>query len=183
MMHWESIHELNAFRLLDSDPNVTSYSEQPCKIVYFLDGVERVHYPDILVTTAARKQLWEVKLRSNASEPEILARANCLSRALPRWGYQYRTVFAEDLARQPRLSNANLLLSLGKRPVNDCEREGVRRTLAEQGELLWSEACSGNYGARGREILLSLVLRGILTINMDSPISSTTEFVPKNGSL
>ena len=73
-------------------------------------------------------------------------------------------------------------LSLGKRAVNDCEREGVRRTLAEQGELLWSEATSGNYGARGREILSSLVLRGVLTIDMDSPISSATEFVPKNGS-
>ncbi|WP_221761648.1 TnsA endonuclease N-terminal domain-containing protein [Edaphobacter aggregans] len=182
MMHWESIHELNAFRLLDCDPNVTSYCEQPCQIVYVLDGVERLHYPDIIVTTTAGKQLWEVKLRSNASEPEVLARTAFLSRALPRWGYEYQTVFDEDLAKQPRLSNANLLLRLGKRAVNDCEWEGVRRTLAEQGELLWSEATSDNYGAKGREILLSLVLRGILTIDMDSPISSATEFVPKNGS-
>jgi hypothetical protein len=136
MIHWESINELNAFRLLDCDPNVTSYSEQPCQIVYVLDGVERVHYPDILVTTTAGKQLWEVKLRSNASEPEVLARANFLSRALPRCGYEYRTVFGEDLARQPRLNNANLLLSLGKRAVSDCEWEDVRRTVAEQGALV-----------------------------------------------
>jgi hypothetical protein len=182
MIHWESINELNAFRLLDCDPNVTSYCEQPCQIVYVLDGVERVHYPDILVTTTGGQQLWEVKLRSNASEPEILARTAFLSCTLPRWGYEYRTVFGEDLARQPRLNNANLLLRLGKRAVNDCEWEGVRRTLAEQGELVWSEATSGNYGAKGREILLSLVLRGVLTIDMDSPISSVTEFVPKNGS-
>ena len=53
MIHWESINELNAFRLLDCDPNVTSYSEQPCQIAYVLDGVERIHYPDILVTTTA----------------------------------------------------------------------------------------------------------------------------------
>ena len=62
MIHWESINELNAFRLLDCDPNVTSYSEQPCQIVYVWGGVERVHYPDILVKTNAGKQLWEVKL-------------------------------------------------------------------------------------------------------------------------
>src|SRR5882757_3729479 len=67
MMHWESANELNAFRLLDCDPNVTSYCEQPCQIRYTLNGVERVHYPDILVTTTAGKQFWEVKLRSNAS--------------------------------------------------------------------------------------------------------------------
>ena len=183
MIHWESINELNAFRLLDCDPNVKSYCEQPCQIRYVLDGVERVHYPDILVTTTAGKQLWEVRVRSNASEPELLARANFLSHALPRWGYEYRTVFGEDLARQPRLNNANLLLRLGKRAVSDCEWEGVRRTLSEQGGLVWSEAISGNYGTKGREILLSLVLRGVLTIDMNSPISPATEFVAKKGGL
>jgi hypothetical protein len=183
MIHWESINELNAFRLLDCDPNVTSYSEQPCQIVYVMDGIERVHYPDILVTTTGGRQLWEVKLQSNASEPEFLARATFLSRALPRWGYEYRTVFGEELARQPRLNNANLLLSLGKRPVSDCEWEDVRLRVAEQGALVWSEANSGHYGAKGREILSSLVLRGVLTIDMNSPISPATEFVAKNGGL
>src|ERR1035437_349834 len=48
MMHWESSNELNAFRLLDCDPNVTSYSEQPCRIAYGLEGGEKIHYPDIL---------------------------------------------------------------------------------------------------------------------------------------
>lgn len=183
MIHWESINELNAFRLLDCDSGVTSYGEQPCQIVYVMDGVESVHYPDILVTTTASKQLWEVKLRSNASEPEVLARAAFLSRALPRCGYEYRTVFGEDLARQPRLNNANLLLSLGKRPVSDCEWEGVRRTVAEHGSLVWSEASSGNYGAKGREILSNLVLRGMLTVDMNSPISPSTVFVAKNRGL
>jgi hypothetical protein len=183
MMHWESSNELNAFRLLDCDPNVTSFSEQPCQIMYVMDGVVRTHYPDILVTTSGGKQLWEVKPRSNALEPEVLARAAFLSRVLPRWGYEYRTVLAEDLARQPRLSNANLLLSLGKRTVTDCEWEDVRRTMAEQASLVWSEACAGNYGARGREILCGLVLRGVLAIDMNVPISPTTEFLVRNGGL
>jgi hypothetical protein len=181
MMHWESGNELNAFRLLDCDPNVASYGEQPCRIAYVLDGVEKIHFPDILVTTPGGKQLWEVKPRSNALEPEVLARGAFLSRVLPRWGYEYRTVLAEDLARQPRLSNASLLLSQGKRAVTDCEWENVRRTLAEQGALVWSEACAGNYGRNGREILCSLVLRGALTIDMNLPISSGTEFTARKG--
>jgi len=183
MMHWESSNELNGFRLLDCDPNVTSYSEQPCRIAYVVDGVERIHFPDILVATNGGKQLWEVKPRSNALEPEVLARAALLSRVLPRWGYEYRTVLAEDLARQPRLSNANLLLSLGKRAISDCEWEDVRRTIVEQETLLWSKACAGNYGPRGREILCSLVLRGVLTIDMNVPISPNTEFVARKGGL
>jgi len=181
MMHWESNNELNAFWLLDSDPKVIRFSEQPCQIVYVMDGLERIHYPNILVTTAGGKQLWEVKPRSNAADPDILARAAFLSCVLPRWGYEYRTVLAEDLARQPRLRNANLLLSLGKRAVSDAEFEDVRRTMAEQGSLAWAEACAGNHGPRGREILCSLALRGVLTIDMNLPISLTTEFVAEKG--
>jgi hypothetical protein len=183
MMHWESSNELNAFRLLDCDPNVTSYCEQPCRIAYVMDGVERIHFPDILVTMPGGKQLWEVKPRSNALEPEVLARATFLSRVLPRWGYEYRTVLAEDLATQPRLGNAILLLSLGKRAVTDCEWEDVRRTMAEQESLVWSEACAGNYGARGRQILCSLVLKGMLTIDINVPISLSTEFAARKGGL
>jgi hypothetical protein len=183
MMHWESTNELNAFRLLDCDPKVTSYSEQPCRITYVLDGVEKIHFPDILVTTTGGKQLWEVMPRSCAFGPEILARATFLSRVLPKWGYEYRTVLAEDLSRQPRLTNANLLLSLGKRTVSDCEWEDVRRIMAGQESLVWSKACAGNYGARGREILCSLVLKGMLIIDINVPISPCTEFVARKGGL
>src|ERR1035441_11083256 len=91
------------YTTLFRSPSVTSYSEQPCRIVYVMDGVARIHYPDILVTTAGGKRLWQVKPRSNAVEPEVLARAAFLSRMLPHWGYKYRTLLAEDLTRQPRL--------------------------------------------------------------------------------
>jgi hypothetical protein len=39
MLQWESMNELNAFRLLDCDPRVTVFTEQPCEIVYF-DGTD-----------------------------------------------------------------------------------------------------------------------------------------------
>lgn len=181
MLHWESSHELNAFRLLDCDPDVANYSEQPCQIVYVTGGVEKVHYPDILVRRTECKELWEVKPRSKALEPEVSARTALLSRALPRWGYEYKMVFAEDLSVQPLLRNANLLLGLGTRAVDDCDREAIRRTFGERGSLRWLEACRGDYGTRGCEVLCGLVLRGILAIDMNAPISSTTQFVPTRG--
>jgi hypothetical protein len=148
-----------------------------------MDGVERVHYPDLLVETTEAKELWEVKLRSEALNPAVLARASCLSCILPRWGYGYRTMLGEDLARQPRLNNASLLLSLGTRAINDCEREDVRRAMGDRGRLVWSEACRGDYGPKGRENLCGLVLRGELTINMNSPVLPTTQFVARKGGL
>ena len=35
MLQWESLNELNAFRLLDCDPRVTLFSEQPCSMCAF----------------------------------------------------------------------------------------------------------------------------------------------------
>jgi hypothetical protein len=80
---------------------------------------------------------------------------------------------------QPRQGNACFLLGFGRRAVTDCEEEFIRWALTRRGSLLWSDACCGEYGPRGREILCSLVLRGVLTIDLNLPISPTTLFVAR----
>jgi hypothetical protein len=177
MVHWESENELNAFRLLDCDPDVTRFNEQPCEIVYALDGQLRCHYPDILVQRNGRKELWEVKSETRAEELEITTRTKLLIEELPRWGYAYLVVLAKDLAMQPRLANARFLLGFGRSAVSDCEQELIRLTVKQHGSLLWSDASSGKYGPRGREILCSLVLRGVLTVDPNLPISPSTRFI------
>lgn len=179
MVHWESENELNAFRLLDCDPDVTSFSEQPCVVRYVLGGQTRNHYPDILVERNDRKELWEVKPESRAEEPVVATRTALLVQELPLWGYIYRIVLATDLATQPQQRNACFLLGFGRRPVTECEQEFLRRALARRGSLLWSDACRGQYGPRGREILCGLVLRGVLTIDLTLPISPSTHFVAR----
>ncbi len=77
MLQWESINELNAFRLLDCDPRVTVFTEQPCEIVYF-DGTEtKRHYPDIYVEIDSHQELWEVKAECEASQSEVSTRTGC----------------------------------------------------------------------------------------------------------
>ncbi len=183
MLQWESENELNAFRLLDCDPDVTRFHEQPCEIMYVLDGQTRSHYPDILVEKNGRKELWEVKPESQAQAPEVASRTTVLIQELPLWGYTYRVVLANDLAQQPRQGNASVLLGFGRRAVTDGEQEFIRRVLAQRGSLLWSDACRGEYVPRGREILCSLVLRGVLTIDLNLPISPSTRFFARKGDL
>ena len=68
MLQWESLNELNAFRLLDCDPRVAVFTEQPCEIVY-IDGTEtRRHYPDIYVEIDGNQELWEVKAECEGSQ-------------------------------------------------------------------------------------------------------------------
>jgi hypothetical protein len=177
LVQWESENELNAFRLLDCDSDVTRFHEQPCEVIYILDGQARSHYPDILVVKNGRKELWEVKSESEAEEHEIAARTALLAQGLPLWGYTYRVALSKDLAAQPRQGNACFLLGFGRRTVTDSEQEFIRRALIRHECLLWSDACRGEYGPLGREILCSLVLRGVLTIDLNSPIASSTRFV------
>ena len=179
MVQWESENELNAFRLLDCDPDVTRFNEQPCEVMYVLDGKVRSHFPDIFVEKNGRKELWEVKPESRAEKPEFVARTALLTLGLPLWGYTYRVVLAKDLSMQPRQCNACFLLGLGRRAVTDCEQEFIRRALARHGSLLWSDACRGEYGPMGREIFCNLVLRGVLTIDLNSPILTSTRFVAR----
>jgi hypothetical protein len=183
MLHWESRNELNAFRLLDCDPDVTSFNEQPCEVVYMINGETRSHFPDILVQAHGKKEFWEVKPESKALEPEVAARTALLIRSLPVWGYAYRVVLDTELAAQPRQRNAFFLLGYGRKPATDCERESIRRAMNRCGALLWSDVCNGEYGPRGRNVVCSLVLRGVLTVDMNSPVSANTRFVARKGEL
>lgn len=181
MMHWESRNELNAFRLLDCDPHVWRFNEQPCRIVYTLDGVRTVHYPDVLVIGVHGKEIWEIKTRENAARQEVRHRTDFLIKTLPEYGYTYKLVIAEDMASDPRLPNSEILLRFGRRKVSTQEWEHIRQALKRRRSLSWHEVCRGDYGCQGREMVSALVLRGVLTTDMHVPIQSETRFFPING--
>jgi TnsA-like endonuclease N terminal len=176
MIQWESVNELNAFRLLDCDANVVRFNEQPCEIEYVLNGVRASHVPDILVEVDGRKELWEVKPECEALRPEVFDRTQFLIQHLAVWGYVYKVALGGELRKQPRLTNADRLLRFGRRPVTECEREFIRSVVTRGGGLVWSEACSGTYGAKGREILCRLALIGVLSLDMNSEWSGSTRF-------
>jgi hypothetical protein len=181
MLQWESPNELNAFRLLDCDPEVVCFMEQPCEIKYLQDGKTRRHFPDILVERNGRRELVEVKSETEAIRPEIASRTALLVGCLPMWGYDYSLVLDSDLARQPRMKNADRLLLFGRGSITECEREFMRLKLERRGPLMWSEVCAEFYGARGREIVCRLVLDGTLVFNMNELWSADTCFFAGKG--
>jgi hypothetical protein len=176
-MQWESTNELNAFRLLDCDPSVIRYSEQPCEITYTQQGTERRHFPDILVEYRNRKELWEVKSETEAVQSEFAERAAVLTN-LNSYGYSYRVVLDRDLKAQPRLENAIRLVDFGYRPITVRERESMRLLLKRNGYLNWEQACAGVYGVKGRHILCRLLLEGMLSFDIGSPWLPETCFFP-----
>ena len=183
MLQWESRNELNAFRLLDCCPAVTQFMEQPCQICYNQGGQSKSHYPDILVEISGHKELWEVEPEGKAQQPEVAVRTALLTQALPRWGYEYRLAIDCDLAKQPRLKNAQILLRFGRHEVSESEYEFLRLMHKRQGALAWSQACNGEYGAKGRQNLCNLTLKGILTVDVNAPWSASTKFFATKGGM
>ncbi|HEV2578804.1 MAG TPA: TnsA endonuclease N-terminal domain-containing protein [Acidobacteriaceae bacterium] len=177
-LEWESPHELNALRILDCDPKIASFYDQPCEIVYVQAGEQRRHYPDILVEFAfnGRKEIWEVKTETEASRPEVASRTALMAEHLPAWGYQYRIAVASELSLQPRLRNSCKLLDFGRNSISEDAREKIRRAVAAGENLDWLSACAGKYGPRGREVLCRLALEGYLQVEMNSEWSKETRF-------
>jgi len=179
MLQWESMNELHAFRLLDCDPRVTAFTDQPCEIVYVDGAKTRHHYPDIYAEIDSNHELWEVKAEREASQSEVLTRTQLLTSGLQQYGFTYRVVLDHELAKQPRLDNAKTLLRYGRRTASENEREYVRLALKRTGQLSWSEPCEGALGTHSREIVCRLVLEGVLSFDVDSPLGPSTQFLER----
>lgn len=177
MLQWESIAELNAMRLLDADPSVPFFAEQPLVLRYRLGGESRLHYPDQLVKRdTGSKELWEIKSERDAAREDVAARTALLHAALPAYGYEYRLVYAEELRREPRLANVLEILKWGRGPITAVERERIRALLTRVPAVTWGAALSGAVGRFGRQVLCRLVLEGMLAFDLNQKLSFDTPF-------
>lgn len=173
-MQWESPNELNAFRLLEANPEVTHFQEQPCVLQFILNGEIRRHYPDILVVTRETKEFWEVKPEEEASRPEVVERTALLTKVLPALGYQYRVVLGEDLAKRPRIENVNYLLDYGRKEITPIIREQVRLLFNLSKHQRWRDVIKAENGKINRDHLCRLILDGDIHIDIDQKISDAT---------
>lgn len=176
MVQWESPNELNAYRLLDANPSVKKFYEQPLVIRYELDGEAHRHIPDTLVEGLLYRELWEIKPAIEAAKPEVAKRSQLMTERLPDFGFTYRVVLAEELAREPRLSNALLLLKYGRQSIPLHEYEQLRLILLATGGISWDSALNGPLGRRGRHVTARLALEGLLTVDLDSDFGPANQF-------
>jgi hypothetical protein len=180
-MHWDSPHELNAYQLLDSNPAVTEFIDQPCIIHYRLDGKDHKHYPDTMVRTAECSSLWEIKTKADALSPEVAARSHLMAKCLPAFGYQYAVVLAEDLWRQPRLKNARLVIRRGRKPLTFELLELARRLFESTDSLLWHDVQAGRYEPLAIRHICRLILDNYLFLDFDQQISPITAIKKVHG--
>lgn len=174
MVEWESPNERHAFILLDCDTRVRSYREQPAIIQYEIAGRSFRHFPDVLASYQDHEELLEIKPAKQAMDPEVRARTALMERDLPRFGYRYRLLLAEDLELQPRLNTCTYLARHGRQPIHAHAREWARRMFAQKGHLCWGDVQASALGARGVALACRLVLEGSVTLDLDKELGDST---------
>jgi len=175
MMQWESHNELNAFRLLDADPTVKAFFEQPVRIRYALGGEEHFHIPDILVVREQGKFIWEVKPQRYSDTPDVQDRTAFLTQTLPNHGYQYQVVLAEDLAKKSRIEAVCQALRFGRFDVPAIEHERIRTTFQNAvAPVTWDAVLDGLFGARGKNYVCRLMLEGFFQWEASTPMTRET---------
>jgi len=172
MLQWESINELNAFRLLEVDPHVSFFQEQPCEIHFVMNEEEYVHYPDILVKTQRRKAFWEIKPALEAKLPATAARTKLLSAVLPDLGYEYHVVLGEDLGRKIRLYNLKALLAHGREEVSPLQREKVRQIFARIPEMTIEQLDEATDAEISWKKIYRLILDGDLWCDLEEKLTN-----------
>lgn len=174
MLQAESPHELNAMRLLDADPAVSSFHEQPLEIKFIMDGEVRRHIPDLMVHYGNAVELWEIKSDQAAVDSETEVRTAVLTEALGSHGYGYRLVLGTDLTRGPRLFNALTLLKYGREVVAPMEREQLRLLFVAAGNVRWDHAAGEPNEQLRRKQICRLILEGAISFDTDQFIRGST---------
>lgn len=171
MHQYESQAERQVMELLDACPYVVSFNEQPCKIIYTMDGEKRHHFPDLLVQTIEhQKEFWEIKSTLADVDVETQMRTAHLAEELKSFGYGYRLVILDQLP-VAALQNARMLLRLGRAPAHFVKREKIRRLAVAYRNLSWSKL-EAHLGEGALPMICWLILKGQLTIDHECPLTA-----------
>jgi len=176
MLQWESHNELNAFVLLDANPDVQAFSEQPMRIEYKIDGVVGKHFPDILFLENGTLHVCEVKPKRGADKEEVRIRTEFFTKYLPKLGYSYSLVTGEELSCQLQLLNARTILKFGRIQIDNVSREIIRVYFLTNDSISWLEDIHTNPDVDIRCVLSRLTLEGGLVLDGSERIGRESLF-------
>jgi len=175
MLWWESQLERDNDYLIEIDPDVLSYEEQPLKIRYFLDGKVHWYTPDLRVVRQDSKQIIEVKDEEHANSPEYIELFRRVAPICHRNGYEFIVVTDSTIRVQPRLDNVKLIYKYAKTLVTSEHQMLLYTLFSDKGSLTLGEI-SKWFASKGIPdgIVYSLIYNGILSVDFMRPIGKGT---------
>lgn len=169
---YESLLERDYFYLLELDPDVVSYREQPGRIYYVLKGKGHHYTPDLLVERQHVKQIVEVKPKRKTAEENFLRLFRLAEEVCRREGYEFKVATEEMIRVQPRLNWVKLLYKYARTPILPQHQVGCHELFAEKEQAPLGEVTEF-FTSRGgdQRVVYALIYHGLLSINLSEPLS------------
>jgi hypothetical protein len=122
MVDYESLIEHNYIMLLEYDPEVVWYLEQPLTISYVCNGKRREYTPDFCVLRGEQFSLVECKPSDSVEEVENQTKFEAATAWCSEHECEFLLVTDDELNAGHRLANVRLLLQFARYP-GDCQLE------------------------------------------------------------
>lgn len=186
---FESSLERDFFLLLDFDPAVARYEEQPVRIEYVdATGRRRTYIPDVLVyyhdapgaSSDTQPLLCEVKYRQDlfANLKEYKPKIRAGRTHARRRGWRFKIVTEREI-RTPYLDNARFLRPYRRLEAGENDTRPLLDTLREMGEANPKEVLLAVQRDRIKRaellpILWNLLADGHITADLSRPLTMST---------
>lgn len=167
--HAESQNELKGFRILLAAGRPDHWLEQPFVLDYRDGGLKRHYTPDVLVVWGRHHEVIEIKEDLEADMPENQERFALIRELLSEHGHCFRVWSSSEISKEPRLTNAGLLLRYRCVIVPPVEREDIRQAFAIAPVLRLREFTK--FKDSTLQSALRMVLSGSLHINWWEPLT------------
>jgi hypothetical protein len=172
---YESVLESDLIELLEFDPDVIRYKEQPFRLRYFYEGQRRSYIPDIFAQRRNKLQAIEVKPQEKAATKMNKLRYQVISSIFEYHGIEFVVATETRIRVQPLLDNVKICWGYARTPVHPLHETYIRDHLASRQVAPINElvtALAGN--GVTLQIIYSLIYRGVLATNLHLPVSPTS---------
>lgn len=169
---WRSLLERDYLHLLEFDPDVVYYKEQPFQIDSINDDVHN-YTPDFLVERTDKRQIIEVKPEQYVTNEENAVLYLSLASVCRAKGYEFLVVTDTMVRAQPCLNNVKLLWRYARTPLTPqhqilCHNFMLRCTQANFTEVIQFFELN----CIAKDVVYALMYRGALAFDITQPINS-----------
>lgn len=169
MVGVESTLERDQALLLDFDPSVKAFVEQPEEIDY-RDGLKwRSYTPDFLTVRADGRTYFEVKPEAKAVKPKYVRKFLLVRSVLEARGDRFRVVTEMTIRRQPRLQTLERIHYFARLNISDAEATDILKTVRRQCDAPLHELVAFLSSRDAMQVICRLVVLGGLRVDLSRP--------------
>ncbi|MCX9026144.1 MAG: TnsA endonuclease N-terminal domain-containing protein [Candidatus Methanoperedens sp.] len=174
---WESQIERDFIYLLEFDPDVRFFKEQPIKIKYKYKNKPRKYTPDFYVERRTARELVEVKPASKVKKPDNILRFLAGAEYCKNAGYVFKVVTDEQIRDGSLLANIKLLhrYATVNVPAEFCQQ--AIEIIQSSGEICLEKLITilkENSGHDAISNIYALLYYQILVADLREPLSGQT---------